>query len=355
MAISEAVSSRPIELGDRKTLFRCPNRLTNFEAVSFDVNAIGVGAAEIVGLDSSRPIDEKAFQAIKSVFFDFPILVVRDQILSATELANFGRRFGKLESHGNRPSAGGSDAARPQLAALRQRGDRETPDQMLYLSPDDPDVLIMSNEIHTDQFAIGIVDNAEMWHSDASHRVEPCQVIILHAIRNPSTGGDTEFCDMRAVYDALTEDIKAELAGRTATHHWSKSKNRRFAKVLDDAARREGERIADLVPEMHQPVVRTHPETGLPSLFLSPRFTLRIDDIAPARSDALLDQVFALAEAPQFHYRHQWRENDLVIWDNRCLNHRVRSYPSHDVRHRHRVTIAGDRPFYFQSAPAKHS
>jgi taurine dioxygenase len=355
MAISEVASSRPIETGNRNTLFRCTDRLRDFKAASFVINAIGVGAAEIVDLDCSLPIDEKTFQAIKSTFLDYPVLVVRDQILSATDLAKFGRRFGKLESYGNRPSASGSAAAKPQLAALRQLSERETPDQMLYLNPDDPDVLIMSNEIRTDLFAIGIVDNAEMWHSDASHRAEPCQAIILHAIRNPSSGGDTEFCDMRAVFDALTEDIKAELAGRTATHHWSKSKNPRLARMLEPSARLEGERIAQLVPEMHQPIVRTHPETGRPSLFVSPRFTLRIDDIAPTRSDALLDQVFALAETPQFHYRHQWRENDLVIWDNRCLNHRVCSYPSRDVRHRHRVTIAGDRPFYFQSAPADHS
>jgi taurine dioxygenase len=354
MAMSEVAFSRPIELGDRKAFFRCMNRLRDFKDGSFVINAIGVGAAEIVDLDCSRPIDEKTFQAIKSAFLDFPVLVVRDQIMSATDLANFGRRFGKLESYGDRPSAGGSDAAKPRLAALRQLGERETPDQMLYLNPDDPDVLIMSNEIRADLFAIGIVDNAEMWHSDASHRADPCQAIILHAIRNPSSGGDTEFCDMRAVYDALTDDIKAELAGRTTTHHWSKSKNPRLARMLEPSAQLEGERIAQLVPEMHQPVVRTHPETGRPSLFVSPRFTLRINDIAPARSDALLDQVFALAEAPQFHYRHRWRENDLVIWDNRCLNHRVRSYPSHDIRHRHRVTIAGDRPFYFQSAPADH-
>ncbi len=315
--------------------------------MSFVINSLGVtGAAEIFGLDCSRPFDEKTFRAVKLAFLEYPVLVVRDQILSAADLANFGRQFGKLESYGSRLSAGESRAAKPQLAALRQLSERETPDQMLYLNPDDPDVLIMSNEIHTDLWAIGIVDNAEVWHSDASHRAEPCQAIILHATRNPSSGGDTEFCDMRAVYDALTQDIKAELAGRTAIHHWSKSKNPRLAGTLDPAAREEGERIARLVPEMHQPVVRTHPETSRPSLFLSPRFSLRIDGIAPARSDALLGQIFALAEAPRFHYRHQWRENDLVIWDNRCLNHRVRSYPSHDVRRRHRVTIAGDRPFY---------
>jgi len=315
--------------------------------MSFIINSLGSpGAAEIAGLDCSQPFDEQTFRAVKQAFLAYPVLIVRDQILSAASLADFGRRFGKLESYGVRPAASGNGTAKRQLAALRQVNERETPDQMLYFNPDHSDVPILSNEIRHDLSAIGIVDNAEMWHSDASHRAEPCQAIILHATRNPSSGGDTEFCDMRAVYDALAPDLKAELAGRTATHHWSKSRNARFAGLLDPAAWEEGERIAGLVPEMHQPVVRTHPEAGTPSLFVSPRFTLRIEGIPPARSDALLNEVFALAEAPRFHYRHQWRENDLVIWDNRCLNHRVRSYPSHDIRRRLRVTIAGDRPFY---------
>ena len=121
---------------------------------------------------------------------------------------------------------------------------------------DDPDVLIMTNEICPDLHAIGIVDNAEMWHSDASHRAEPCQAILLHATRNPSQGGDTEFCDLRAVYDALAPDLKAELAGRNAVHHWSKSRNPRFAGTLDPAGFEEGERIARVTvnrPDLRRP------------------------------------------------------------------------------------------------------
>jgi taurine dioxygenase len=320
------------------------------DTMSFAVNPLdSTAAAEIVGLDCDRPLAPDLFRAVKRTFLDFPVVVIRDQVLSAAGLAAFARQFGRLESYGTRPPAN-NGAPKPQLAALRQLDERETPDQMLYLNPDDPDVLIMSNEICADLFPIGIIDNAETWHSDASHRAEPCQSIFVHATRNPSSGGDTEFCDLRAVYDALATNLQAELAGRDAVHHWSKSRNPRFAGTLDPAAFEEGERIARLVPEMRQPVVRTHPETGRQSLYLSPRFTLRIDGIAPARSDALLAEIFALAEAPRFHYRHEWREGDLVIWDNRWLNHRVRAYPSHDIRRRHRVTIAGDRPFYLPAA-----
>jgi taurine dioxygenase len=317
--------------------------------MSFVVNPLGPGAAEIIGLDCARLLADSVFRAVRQEFLEHPVLVFRNQTLSAPQLAAFGRRFGKLESYGNPPAAG-TGAAKSQTAALRQTGARETPDQMLYQSPDDPDVLIMTNEIRDGLPVIGIVDNAETWHSDASHKSEPCQAIIVHVIHNPVTGGDTEFCDLRAVYDALTPDIRSELDGHIAIHHWSKSLNPRFKDALDPAACEEGERIARMIPEMRQPVVRTHPETGRPSLYLSPRFTLHIDDVPRELSDTLLNGLFALMEEPRFYYRHESREKDLVIWDNRCLNHRVRSYAAQDIRCRYRVTVAGDRPFF--RAPA---
>src|SRR5215469_1824098 len=181
--------------------------------MSVRVNPLGPAAAEILGLDCSLPLTNQTFQVIESAFLDYPVLVFRDQILSATDVASFGRRFGQLEGYGNpAPTTGNkADAPKPQLAALRQIDRRETPDLRLYVSPDNSDVLMMSNEIRSDLNAIGIVDNAETWHSDASHRAQPCKAIILHATRNPSMGGDTEFCDMRAVYNALTMALKAEL------------------------------------------------------------------------------------------------------------------------------------------------
>jgi taurine dioxygenase len=316
--------------------------------MSVRINPLGTAAAEILGLDCSQPLSDQTFQLVESAFLDYPVLVFRSQLLSATDVARFGRRFGQLEGYGNPPTTAGNktEAPKPQLAALREIDGRETPDLRLYVSPENSDVLIMSNEIRSDLNAIAIVDNAETWHSDASHRPQPCKAILLYAIRNPSVGGDTEFCDMRAVYDALTVALKAELTGRTAIHHWSKSKNPRFVGALDASARQEGERIAALVPEMRQPVVRTHPQTGRPGLYVSPRFTLRIEDVSQERSEMLLAEIFAFAEEARFHYRHEWRDNDLVIWDNRCLNHRVRFFPTHDIRQRLRVSIAGDRAFY---------
>ena len=310
---------------------------------AFTLNPLGATAAEIYGLDCAQAIDPSTLRALKQAFLTYPALIFRDQVLSAPELAAFGRLFGTLETY----EKAAAKVARPQLATLHETSARTTPDQMLYLHPEDSGVLIMTNEALRDLTAVAVIDNAECWHSDGSHKPEPYQAIALHILQNPAAGGgDTEFCDLRLMYDALPADDRRLLAGLTATHHWSKSINPRFAGVLDNAAREEGARIAAMIPPAHQPVVRTHPETGRPALYLSPRFTLCIDGAPPDASQAILNELFALMDDPRFCYRHQWRERDLMIWDNRCLNHRVRAYAANDVRRRHRITIGGDRPYY---------
>jgi taurine dioxygenase len=315
--------------------------------MEFTINPLSPTAAEITGLDCAQVFDAATDAKIKQAFADYPALIFREQKLSAPELAAFGRNFGKLEEYPAAAAMSGAYAVKPPLAALAQTTGRKTPDQTLYRHPDDAGVLIMTNEALPELPPIGIVDNAETWHSDGSHKPEPYKAIIVHVIQNPKTGGgDTAFSDLRRAYDALNPEIKTLLNGRYAIHHWSKSLNPRFADQLDDKAREEGARIARQVPEMRQPLVRTHPDTGRSSLYLSPRFTLRIDGLPADQSEAILTELFRFAESPDFCYRHTWRENDLMIWDNRCLNHCVHAYEATDTRRRHRVTVTGDRAFY---------
>ena len=311
---------------------------------AFALNPLSATAAEIICLDCAQAIDPSTLRALKQAFLTYPVLIFRDQVLSAPELAAFGRLFGPLETYENAAANACSAAA---CRFCTKRAGAPTPDQMLYVHPEEAGVLIMTNNGLPELTAIAVIDNAECWHSDGSHKSEPYGAIAVHALQNPASGGgDTEFCDLRLLYDALPAGDRKLLAGLTATHHWSKSLNPRFAGALDEAAREEGARIAAMIPQAHQPVVRTHPETGRPALYLSPRFTLRIDGAAPDASDAILNELFALMDDPRFCYRHQWRERDLMIWDNRCLNHRVRAYAANDVRCRHRITIRGDRPYY---------
>jgi len=309
---------------------------------AFALKPLGLTAAEISGFDCAQPMDAATSRALTQAFLTYPVLIFRDQVLSAPELAAFGQLFGPLETY-QKPVG---EPARPPLLSLQETGTRATPDQLLYLHPEDIGVLIMTNEALPDLTAIAVIDNAECWHSDASHKPEPYQAIAIHTLQNPASGGDTEFCDLRLIYDALPAGDKTLLAGLTASHHWSKSLNPRFAGALDDAAREEGARIAAMIPQTRQPLVRTHPGTGRASLYLSPRFTLCIDGATPDASEAILSELFALMDDPHFCYRHQWRERDLMIWDNRCLNHRVHAYAANDIRRRHRITIGSSRPYY---------
>lgn len=288
---------------------------------SFALNPLApTGAAEILGLDGAQPLDPRTLAELKAAWTAYPILVFRDQRLDAAQQARFSRSFGELETQINSQ----------------------------YVHPDDPFVLVLSNELRPDGSAIGVVDAGDFLHSDSSWSPAPVDATILYAVRNPKHGGDTEFCNMYQVYDALPAELKAKIDGRTAVHHVSKAKNPRVAiSPSRPGAQEFYEKQSRELPEVHQPVVRTHPESGRQALFISPRFTLRIDGLEPAESDALLDQLFAFMADERFRYRHKWRDGDLVMWDNRCLTHRATGgYVLPDIRRMHRTTICGSPAFY---------
>jgi taurine dioxygenase len=293
--------------------------------MSFTVNKLSdAGAGEILGLDCAEPLDARQLAALQQTLLAYPITVIREQTLTPQQQAAFARQLGPLE---------------PQ-------------DRKSYTHPDDRDILILSNEVRPDGTAVGIVDAGDFWHSDSSHLPEPCKLTVLYAVRNPKRGGDTEFCNMYAVYDALPAELRRQIEGREGLHHISKLINPRVtvsagrADAADYYRAREKETKAVL-----QPIVRTHPETGRQALYVSPRFTIGIAGMPDEEAQPLLDRLFAVMQEPRFHYRHKWKDGDLAIWDNRCLNHQAcGGYGLPDIRRMHRTTIRGDRPFYRPAA-----
>jgi taurine dioxygenase len=290
----------------------------------FTVNRLSDTAGEVVGLDCSAPLDADTLAALKRTMLDFPVVAIRDQILAPRQQAAFSRQLGPLEAQ-----------------------DRKT-----YCHPDDQNILILSNELRPDGTAVGIVDAGDYWHSDSSHLEEPCRATILYAVRNPTTGGDTEFINMYQVYDALPGDLRRRVEGRNGIHHVSKIINPRVnvSTARTDAVAYYKAR-EKATKEMLQPMVRTHPETGRQALYVSPRFTIGIADMDDAEAQPLLDRLFEIMLEPRFRYRHTWRDGDLVMWDNRCLNHQAcGGYSLPDTRRMHRTTIRGDKPFYRPAA-----
>jgi taurine dioxygenase len=282
--------------------------------------------AEVGEIDLTRPIADTDFRALYQAFLDFHVLAIRDQDLSADQLVAFTRRFGPIGEHANKR----------------------------YRHPDNPCVLLLTNEIGRDGKPIGVIDAGDMWHSDSSHHAVPAKMTLLHSVRRPSRGGDTEFCDMHAVYEALPEKLRRQIAGKFGVHHASKLLNpRAIISTSRPDAQENYEKSARERPHMRQPLVRTHPETGRPSVYASPRFTIAIDGMDDAEAQPILDALFSYLtdrKAP-YHLRYKWQDGDVVLWDNRSVNHRaVGGYGMDDIRLLHRTTVAGDAAFYRPAA-----
>src|SRR6476620_4301696 len=181
-------------------------------------------------------------------------------------------------------------------------------------------------------FAIG----NRLWHSDSSFKVIPAKYSLLHAHSIPSKGGNTEFADMRAAYDALDQETKDIVEDLVCEHSQIYSR----AKMgFTDLTPEERERFKPV----RQRLVRTHPVTGRKSLFLASHAGSILGWPVPEAQLFLMD-LTEIATQRQFVYSHQWSVGDLVMWDNRQTMHRSRPFPEHEPRDVRRPTLLGDAP-----------
>lgn len=276
-------------------------------AANVQIRPLGPGfAAEVVGLDLSRPFDEATRRAVYDAFVRYQVLAFRSQRLSQEQQIAFTEQFGTLERH-----------------IARNRG------------ADNAFVHTVSN-LGPDGEPSGRL-NSTRWHTDKSFRPEPSLATILHAVELPPDGGDTCFADMYAAYEALSADEKAELADVRVVHSWELSRQ----KIGERAT---AEEIRD-APPMSHPLVRTHPDTGRPCLFMGEHAS-HFEGRPMAEGRARLAALEAHATQDRFVYRHRWRPGDVLMWDNRCLLHRAEQ--NFDAaRHRrvlHRTCLKGTAP-----------
>ena len=173
------------------------------------------------------------------------------------------------------------------------------------------------------------------WHTDSSFKKVGAKVSLLRALEVPETGGDTEWADMRAAWDALDPATQARLDGLTAVHSYAYSQGQVGGTTL--LTRREW---VDLPPVKH-PVVRTHPATGRKSLYVG-RHASHIVGMDEAQGRALLSELTDDACRPPRIFRHHWHEGDIAAWDNRCVLHRGHPWPFDQRRVMRRTTVAGD-------------
>lgn len=286
---------------------------TGFKARRFDTPM----GSEIIGLDLSKPLDDRTFAAVRQAFLESEgVTVFRNQRnLTPERHIEFSKRFGPLILH-----------------VLRQ-----------FTLPNHPEILLVSNVIENGQ-PVGLGDAGRYWHSDLSYVEEPSLGSLLHAKEIPSEGGDTLFANMYRAYESLPADIKKRIEGKRAIHSYQHSYEKlhqgganKFRPALTEKQKAE-------VKEVIHPVVRTHPETGRKALFVNEGFTARILDMPEDESREILAVCFDHSTRESVIYRHVWQEHDMVFWDNRCAIHLATGCPPHLRRHMHRTTIRGDRP-----------
>ena len=275
-----------------------------------DINkALG---AEVLGIDLAEAMDKETIAALRNAFHDRGVLLFRNQHIDEEQHIAFSRCFGELEIH-----------------IARQ-----------YLLKDHPEIVVLSNR-KIDGRAIGIEDAGRFWHSDLSYMRKPSLGSLLYAREVPpiSSGGSTPFASMYAAYDALDDATKNRLQGLRAVHSYEQRWRLDAQRGMDRAAINDSERKN--IPEVSHPIVRPHPVTGRPALYVNEGFMVRVDGLPEDESQALLAQLFSHSTQDRFTYTHQWQANDLIMWDNACIIHSATWYDPSHPRHMHRTTIAG--------------
>jgi taurine dioxygenase len=264
--------------------------------------------AEITGIDLASPDITAHVPAIRAALLAHKVVFFRAQHITAAQHIAFASHFGDLEIHPATP-----------------------------VGQPDPEILRIAHGPNSR-------GQENYWHSDVTWREKPSLGSILRAIEVPDLGGDTLFVDMNAAYRALSPEMQRIACGLTAVHD--------IARVF---AGRLGKAPADLhekYPPVEHPVVRTHPETGQPVLYVNTAFTSHIKGLSAKESEWLLAHFYAQAANPEIQCRFRWRAGSIAFWDNRASQHLAVSDYFPAVRVMERVTVAGCRPFFDANSAA---
>jgi taurine dioxygenase len=278
------------------------------------IEVVPTGAAlgaEIRGVDLAEPIDDVTFAAIERAYDEHGVIFFRGQRISPPQQVAFTRRFGAIEFNifGERWSVPGS-----------------------------PEIVVVSN-ITEDGRPIGVRRAGENWHSDMCYAARPPRGTMLYALEVPELFGlalgDTEFASAAAAWDALPDAIRHRLEGRQAIFDFC-GRKRAFPPTQAEK---------DRYPPVRHPIARTHPRTGRKCLYVMRDDCTGIEGIAPEEAEALIAALADHIVKPAFVYRHQWRQGDVLMWDNCTVQHRaIQDYDMPQRRLMHRTTMDGAAP-----------
>ena len=280
--------------------------------------------ARMIGIDARRPLTRDEVAAIDRGMDKHAVLVLPGQDITDEQQLAFSRNFGPLEEGANSTVRNSELRLAPAFADVSNL---------------DKDGARLARDNKRRMAALG----NRLWHSDASFRAVPAKYSILSGRIVTNDGGNTEFADMRAAYDALDPATKAEVEDLVCEHSLIYSRGQLgFTEFLPD------ERVA--MKPVLQRLVRVHPGSGRKSLFLSSHIGAILGWPRP-EAMAFVRDLMEHATRPEFVYVHRWTRHDLVIWDNRTTMHRVRRFDDLNiVRDMRRTTTRSDGPTVAQEA-----
>lgn len=269
--------------------------------------------AEVIGADLTQPLDDATFAQIRAAFYRYEVLYFRGQALSDADQIRFTARFGELR--------------KLKLASQAH---------VEY-----PEIFVVSN-ILKDGKPIGSYDAGSLWHTDGAYLDKPHAISALRALEVPTqdgrTLGDTHFASVSAAYDALPQSMKKRLEGLRAVQSFEQH----LAKTGGAGVKKDIYATVKANPETIHPLVRVHPVNGRKCLYVTAGYTARIVGLPEAESRDLIAELSAHCVKPEFTYLHNWRQHDLVIWDNCSTQHKATfDYPASLPRLMHRTTVVG--------------
>lgn len=284
------------------------------------VASAGSLGARILDIDLAQPLADADYRQIEAALGRHGVVSFPKQALAAQDLKTFSERFGTLELN---------------VANM-------------YFEPGLPEVMILSNLVENGK-PVGLSDAGQDWHTDMSYSRTIAFSNVLYGVRIPMRDGkslgNTEFSNMHAAYDELPNALKAELDGMTITHDFNKfwemmrrEKGSTRPALTDEQKRRK--------PPVSHPVFLTHPITGRKVLYANPGYSVKINELPPARSDEVLAFLFQHQLQEKYRYRHQWQEGDVLMWDNMgTIHNAVADYRPDEPRLIKRCQVMADRYF----------
>jgi len=278
---------------------------------------------EVSGVDIARGVGDADAALIEAGMDRFGVLVFHDQDIDDTQQIAFSRHFGPLEM---------------ATGDIVQGAERRLSMEINDISNLDRDATVLARDDRRRLFSLGNM----LWHSDSSFKATPAKFSALSARIIPGGGGNTEFADMRAAWDALDAEMQAEIRNLVTEHSQLFSRGTLGFADFTDAERAKWQPVP-------QRLVRRHPRTGRLSLFLSAHAGA-IQGMPIPEARMLLRDLTEHATQREFVHAHVWRKHDLVMWDNRVTMHRARRAPPDQVRDLHRTTVADHAPTLEQAA-----